>query len=103
MKKVILLFLFFILLSVQNFSQTFTNVASQLGINATYNDRFYYIPGGGIGFADYDNDGDPDFIVATSTKFVLYRNDGDHFTDVTAQSGINFTGDALKSVIWGDY
>jgi hypothetical protein len=83
-------------------SQTFTNIASQVGINAKTKD-LYYIPGGGAGFADYDNDGDADVIIATSTHFKVYRNNNFSFTDVTAQSGIAFYGDCLKSVVWGDY
>ncbi len=84
-------------------SQTFTNVASQVGLQCTYNDRFFYIPGGGIGFSDFDNDNDPDCIVATSTSYKVFRNDNGIFTDITGSSGIDFSGDALKSVVWGDY
>ena len=96
---------FFILLLLPYFSvqsQSFTNVAAQLGINADYID-LYYIPGGGAGFADYDNDGDPDLIIATKTHFKVYKNDNNSFIDVTAGSGISLSGDCLKSVVWGDY
>ena len=99
-------FYFFMMLlfvnSVIIYSQTFTNVALQIGIQATYFDD-YYVPGGGVGFADYDNDGDPDMIIASRTHFKVYRNDNGSFTDVTVLSGINFTGDCLKSVLWGDF
>ncbi len=99
----ILLFSGFLLLSVSCIkSQTFTNVAQQIGIHSTYFDD-YYIPGGGAGFADYDNDGDIDLLVGGRTNFIFYRNDNGFFTDVTNQTGINFTGDCLKSVIWGDF
>jgi len=96
---------FFILLLLPYFSvqsQSFTNVAAQLGINADYID-LYYIPGGGAGFADYDNDGDPDLIIATKTHFKVYKNDNNSFIDVTAGSGISLSGDCLKSVVCGDY
>lgn len=83
-------------------AQTFTNVARQIGIQSTYFDD-YYVPGGGAGFADYDNDGDIDLIVAGRSHFIFYRNDNGYFTDITGQTGINFTGDCLKSVVWGDY
>ncbi len=103
MKVKILLFSLLLLISISTLrSQTFTNVAQQIGIQTTYFDD-YYIPGGGAGFADYDNDGDIDLLVASRTRFVFYRNDNGMFTDVTSQTGINFTGDCLKSVVWGDY
>lgn len=95
--------IFLVFLSGNIYTQTFTNVAQQIGITCTYNDRFFYIPGGGIGFADFDNDNDPDCIIATSTNFRVFRNDNGNFSDITSASGINFSGDALKSVVWGDY
>jgi hypothetical protein len=46
---------------------------------------------GGV-FADYDNDGDPDyFATGHNPKDQLLRNEGDHFVDVTAESGIDDT------------
>jgi hypothetical protein len=40
-------------------------------------------------FADLDNDGDQDLVVGGSTvESRLYRNDGDHFADVTAGAGL---------------
>lgn len=102
MKKYLLFILLSTVLVNAGFTQTFTNIAQQLGIEARYFDD-YYIPGGGVGFADYDNDGDADMIIATRTNFKLYRNDITGFADVTAQSGISLAGDCLKSVVWGDY
>ncbi|MCI0449884.1 MAG: VCBS repeat-containing protein, partial [Chlorobi bacterium] len=102
MKKIYFFLLIFSFLISSIHAQTFTNVALQVGINSTYFDE-YYVPGGGVGFADYDNDGDPDLIIASRTHFKVYRNDNGFFTDVTSQSGINMIGDCLKSVIWGDY
>ncbi len=103
MKVKILLITLFIVVQIFNInSQTYTNVARQIGIIATYYDD-YYIPGGGAGFADYDNDGDIDLIIAGRTHFIVYRNDNGIYTDVTNQSGISFNGDCLKSVVWGDY
>ena len=41
-------------------------------------------------FADYDNDGDPDILAAGCDTFTaLYRNDGDHFRDVTIEAGLD--------------
>jgi hypothetical protein len=48
-----------------------------------------------LGFAvgDYDNDGDADLFLSTLTVDRLFRNEGGHFVDVSAASGIaGFTG-----------
>src|SRR5689334_11463314 len=104
MKKIFTLFcIIFFLFQFQTYTQNFTNVALNIGLNSVYDDRFYYIPGGGIGFADFDNDGDQDCITATSIDFKVFRNDNGMFTNITASSGIIFTGNALKSVVWADY
>lgn len=42
----------------------------------------------GVASADYDNDGDPDLFLTTSTGAVLYENRDDRFVDVTAAAGI---------------
>jgi enediyne biosynthesis protein E4 len=43
-------------------------------------------------WVDYDNDGDQDLIVTGEwMKVMVFRNDGGHFTDVTAQAGLNET------------
>ncbi len=96
------MFFFLPLIKFTN-SQTFTNIATQSGINAIHRDSVY-IPGGGVAFADYNNDGYVDMVIATYNKFKLYKNNGDGtFADVTAASGINFTGLSLKSAVFGDY
>ncbi len=47
--------------------------------------------GAGMGatFADFDNDGDPDIYVTHDGPNVLWRHDGDHFTDVSASAGVD--------------
>ncbi len=58
---------------------------------------------GSISWADYDNDGDLDFLVTGSTTVSLdarlYRNDGATF--VVSAAGL--TGVARSSAAWGDY
>ena len=68
-------------------------------------------PGSGVGgteygslsWADYDNDGDLDFLLTGSTTISLdarlYRNDGATFVN----SGAGLTGVARSSAAWGDY
>ena len=103
MRKIIFSLAVFLLFLQTSDSQTFTNISSQAGISAIYRDSVY-IPGGGVAFGDYNNDGWPDMVVASYNKFKVYKNNGDGtFTNVTAASGINFTGLSLKAVIFGDY
>ncbi|MCG6967895.1 MAG: CRTAC1 family protein [Chromatiaceae bacterium] len=84
----------------------FTDITAAAGIdfvhvNGAYGDRL--IPetmGSGVAFFDYDNDGDPDLYLVSSSYWPdkvegrvssgrLYRNDGGgRFTDVTAEAGL---------------
>jgi hypothetical protein len=58
----------------------------------------------GVAVGDYDNDGDPDVLVTNYGDNVLYRNDGDRFTDVTAQAGVALPRHPLKaSAAFFDY
>jgi tetratricopeptide (TPR) repeat protein len=60
----------------------FEDIAPQLGI--------HHLNGNGTAaWGDIDGDGDPDLIVSGSGTFIrVYRNDGDKFTDVTAEVGL---------------
>ena len=79
---------------------TFTDVAPAAGV-ADSDAKGY-----GVGWADYDNDGDLDLFVANFGASKLFRNDGnDTFTDVTTASGVT-DPDAdhrTMGVAWGDY
>jgi FG-GAP-like repeat/ASPIC and UnbV/Secretion system C-terminal sorting domain/FG-GAP repeat len=103
MRNVLFSLAVFLLFIHTSGSQTFTNISSQSGINAVYRDSVY-IPGGGVAFGDYNNDGYPDMVIASYNRFKVYKNNGDGtFTNATASSGINFTGLSLKSAVFGDY
>ncbi|GEM_PF-935922 len=106
--KKVLSFLVF-LITIPLCSQTFNNVGSQMGFNATYYVH-NYIPGGGVAIGDLDNDGFPDVIIATADTAVggggikVYHNNGGvSFTDITASTGINFVSSGLKCIIIGDF
>lgn len=87
----------------------FKQVTEEAGIRFVHNNGAYgdkLLPetmGGGVGFFDYDNDGDQDLLFVNSTYWpgkvpdgkqattaALYANDGKgRFTDVTAGSGLD--------------
>jgi hypothetical protein len=61
------------------------------------------VAGGSLAWGDYDDDGDPDLLMAGRTETGritrIYRNDGGTFTDIAA--GLPGVGES--SVAWGDY
>ncbi len=62
------------------------------------------LDGAGVALGDVDGDGRPDIVLASAeAPAALYRNDGDfRFTDITAASGLDFTGLATTSVVLAD-
>src|SRR5436190_7749637 len=75
-------------------------------------------PGSGrsIVAADYDNDGDVDFFLATPNaiifgeRYYLFRNDGVDlasgfivFTDATAETGLSMSAKNTDAAAWADY
>ena len=76
----------------------FTDATKGVGLG-TNNRRWSFA----AGWADYDNDGDPDLYVANDYgRNCLYRNDGGRFTDVAALAGVEDIA-AGMSVSWCDY
>jgi len=101
----------------------FTDVTKQAGIDFTHfhGSRTTQLPedyGSGVAWGDYDNDGWQDIFVVNDVgpvtlasddfadspaRSVLYHNNRDGtFTDVTAESGIDFHGHGMGAA-WGDY
>jgi hypothetical protein len=68
--------------------QIFQNVASSMGIGGQTG------LGHAVGWGDIDNDGDPDLGISNQEGdgFWFYRNDGDHFTEITASAGLSGLG-----------
>lgn len=98
------IFVFVIIHSLPVWSQTgFTEVSQSIGINHTYGRDFDFM-GGGAAFFDFDNDGDLDlYMTGGLRRDVLYRNDGDIFTEVGEQAGLADTGfPQTMGVITGD-
>ncbi len=73
---------------------TFTNVAEEMGVAMTATNEYN---GWSPSWGDYDLDGDLDLAVAgwkdtAQPANVLFRNDGDHFTNVTDQAFFDASG-----------
>jgi hypothetical protein len=106
-KPQLLYVLIFILLALPGTSSaqtTFTDVTQIAGVGDA-------VPGTGVAFGDYDNDGDLDIYVANGgtgdfpdgAPNFLYRNNGDGtFTDVASEAGVAHPGTG-EDVAFGDY
>lgn len=89
----------------------FRDATSQWGLPVNWAHRLAFAPS----FADYDNDGDLDLFIAHFTTQIpflgqvepskLYRNDGDHFTDVTESMGLAkiLAHTNVYRGAWGDF
>ena len=96
--RVFILFLIFSNLS--NAQLAFEDVATQVGVNYSYGDSEY---GGGVSFADFNNDGWDDITYATEdgAQIYFFENNNGVFNLVTL-NGISNTY-KTKQVIWIDY
>ncbi|MBN2008160.1 VCBS repeat-containing protein [candidate division KSB1 bacterium] len=79
---------------LRNDNNVFTEVSEEMGFvghkPSGFITTWYYNVGG---WADYDMDGDLDCVVfqVNNDNLYLFRNDGDHFTDVAAEAGLEGT------------
>ena len=97
----------------------FADITEDLGIDFCHvngeSGRKYFIEpiGSGVALFDYDNDNDldlyfvngsdlPGIVSLTLPTNRLYRNDGDTFTDITAEAAVGDTGYGLGCCV-GDY
>ena len=97
----------------------FTDVTGKFGVkcrhtNGERGEKYFIEPiGSGVALFDFDNDGDLDFYFVNGSTLpkvdapmpptnVLYRNDGDIFTDVTNEASVGDTGYGLGCCV-GDY
>lgn len=76
----------------------FSNVTTEVGLDMN-NTRWSLA----ASWEDFDNDGDPDLYVANDFgRNNLYRNDGGHFVDIAASSGVEDIA-AGMSASWADF
>jgi hypothetical protein len=98
--KPFLIAIFVLFLYSNPFSQIFTDVANNYGVADTRDAE-------GAMWLDFDNDGDLDILTAcgfTNGKSRLFRNDGNHFTDVAEAVGFgNSHPTSIISISAGDY
>ena len=99
MNKIFFIYLFFFL-NILSAQIAFEDVANEKGVGYSYGDSEY---GGGVSFADFDNDGWDDITYASEDGVELYffKNNNGIFNLVTL-NGISNTY-KTKQVIWIDY
>ena len=94
------LIFFLIFSNIANAQLAFDDVAAQIGVNYSYGDSEY---GGGVSFADFDNDGWEDITYTSENGVDIYflKNTNGDF-NLVSFSGISNTN-KTKQVIWVDY
>ncbi|MBI1925091.1 CRTAC1 family protein [Candidatus Poribacteria bacterium] len=108
-----LIFTFFICLLAEAAGPYFRDVTAEMGLDFRHVNgfsperRLIETMGSGGALFDYDNDGDLDLYLVQGNYLPqgalqninrLYRNDGDHFTDVTAEAGVGDSGYGMGAV-----
>ncbi len=84
----------------RNDGGTLVDIGAAAGVNAARGVR-------SAAWADYDADGDPDLLVGfapgPTSVLTLYRNDGGHFTDVTAAAGLSVATGGVRQFSFVDF
>ena len=79
---------------------TLVDVGAAAGVNAARGVR-------SAAWADYDADGDPDLLVGfapgPTSVLTMYRNDGGHFTDITAAAGLSVATGGVRQFSFVDF
>lgn len=77
--------------------ENFTNIVDQTDISDTQRVDC-------VLWADYDNDGDRDFLITNRNSFDhLYRNDNGEYVDVTSAVGLPLASTFSTAACWADY
>lgn len=95
--RLVVLFVWCSLIVLNCTSQTFSDVATMLGIQVNVYDNLH---GAGVSFVDFDNDGDDDLTFCEDNVIKVYRNDNGIATLVDL--GLNVIDNA-KHPVWIDF
>jgi len=78
--------------------------AAHPGFAAVQPDEFGIAGSLSNAWADFDRDGDLDFVVSIKTGEIrLYRNDRGHFVNIGPALGLPQAGDEMRGLSWGDF
>lgn len=79
-----------------NTDGTFSDVSNEVGLSNVFTYPF------GIAAADFDNDGDQDFLLTTLYENLLFKNTSGYFTEVGSESGLSTEHGLSTSPIFFD-
>ena len=75
---------------------TFSDVTEKAGLTA------YSAYGSGVAVADFDNDGDQDFVLSTVYENLLFRNEGGVFVEVGKETGFSDLSEWSTAILFLD-
>ncbi len=103
-KRLVLPFIFLNFFFI-NAQISFTEIATSIGVVATYNGTASEFFAGGISFCDFDGDGWDDLTFSTSSgeSVKFFKNDGDGTFTQISLSGVVLNNDRALQVLWIDY